>query len=207
MQYPWVRPWLAFSQTTGTIAGPVTDSLGAIIPGTTVTVVAADGNQKQAITNSRGEYSITGLVPGKYTVKAIAPKFALYENAEVNIAAGQRNELAIVLTVSGVEEKVEVSNDNAVSNDADNNANATVIKGKDLDALPDDPDELQAALQALAGSAAGPNGGQIYIDGFTGGQLPSKDSIREIRVNQNPFSAEFDRLGFGRHRNTDKTRL
>ena len=54
------------------------------------------------------------------------------------------------------------------------------------------------ALQALAGPGAGPNGGQIYIDGFSGGQLPPKESIREIRINQNPFSAEFDRLGFGR---------
>ena len=52
--------------------------------------------------------------------------------------------------------------------------------------------------QALAGPAAGPNGGQIYIDGFTGGQIPPKSSIREIRVNQNPFSAEFDRIGYGR---------
>jgi hypothetical protein len=187
-----------FSQTTGSISGQVTDSLGAVVPGTTVTAVAADGNQKQAVTNSRGEYSITGLAPGKYTVKAIAAKFAFYENTEVNVVAGRRDELIIVLTVSGVEESVDVSNDNTVSNESDNNANATVIKGKDLDALPDDPDELQAALQALAGSAAGPNGGQIYIDGFTGGQLPSKDAIREIRVNQNPFSAEFDRLGFGR---------
>ncbi|MFU0257871.1 hypothetical protein ACMZ9T_27735, partial [Klebsiella pneumoniae] len=50
----------------------------------------------------------------------------------------------------------------------------------------------------LAGAAAGPNGGQIYIDGFTGGQLPPKEAIREIRINQNPFSAEYDRLGFGR---------
>ena len=188
----------AFSQSTGGITGQVTDSLGAVVPGTTVTAVSADGKEKQAIANSRGEYSINGLAPGKYTVKAIAPKFALYENAEINITAGERSELVIVLTVSGVEESVDVSNENTVSNDADNNANATVIKGKDLDALPDDPDELQAALQALAGSAAGPNGGQIYIDGFTGGQLPSKDSIREIRINQNPFSAEFDRLGFGR---------
>ena len=48
------------------------------------------------------------------------------------------------------------------------------------------------------GPAAGPNGGQIYIDGFTGGQLPPKSSIREIRINQNPFSAEYDRLGYGR---------
>ena len=42
------------------------------------------------------------------------------------------------------------------------------------------------------------NGGQIYIDGFSGGQLPPKSAIREIRINQNPFSAEYDRLGYGR---------
>ena len=188
----------AFAQSTGSIAGSVTDSLGAVLVGATVTVVSPKGTQKTAITNARGEYNVTGLEAGKYTVKAIAPKFALYENTEVEVAAGQKNELFVVLTVSGVEETVDVSNNEAVSNDADNNADATVIKGKDLDSLPDDPDELQAALQALAGPSAGPNGGQIYIDGFTGGQLPPKESIREIRINQNPFSAEFDRPGFGR---------
>src|SRR5271170_6530973 len=85
-----------------------------------------------------------------------------------------------------------------LSVDADNNASATVLKGKDLDALSDDPDELSSELTALAGPAAGPNGGQIYVDGFTGGQLPPKSSIREIRINQNPFSAQYDRLGYGR---------
>ena len=49
---------------------------------------------------------------------------------------------------------------------------------------------LQADLQALAGPSAGPGGGAIFIDGFSGGQLPSKESIREIRINQNPFSPE-----------------
>src|SRR5258708_34639041 len=73
-----------------------------------------------------------------------------------------------------------------------------VLKGQDLEALSDDPDELQSELQALAGPSAGPNGGQIYIDGFTGGTLPPKSSIREIRINQNPFSAEYDKLGYGR---------
>jgi len=75
---------------------------------------------------------------------------------------------------------------------ASGNASSVVLKGKDLDALSDDPDELQSELQALAGPSAGPNGGQIYIDGFTGGQLPPKSSIREVRINQNPFSAEYD---------------
>ena len=60
------------------------------------------------------------------------------------------------------------------------------------------PTILAADLQALAGPSAGPNGGQIYIDGFTGGNLPPKSSIREIRINSNPFSAEYDQLGFGR---------
>ena len=64
--------------------------------------------------------------------------------------------------------------------------------------LSDDPDELSNELTALAGPSAGPNGGQIYIDGFSGGQLPPKSAIREIRINQNPFSAEFDKLGYGR---------
>jgi len=53
-------------------------------------------------------------------------------------------------------------------------------------------------LQALAGPSAGPSGGQIFIDGFSGGELPPKESIREIRINSNPFAPEYDKLGFGR---------
>lgn len=187
-----------FAQTTATLTGQVTDTLGAIVVGATVTVVAPDGKTKSAVTNAKGEYTIPGLPPGKYAVKGIAPKFALYENPEVTISATEKNELIVILTVGGLEEKVDVNTANQVTTDPTENASATVIKGADLDALPDDPDELAAALQALAGAAAGPNGGQMYIDGFTGGQMPPKESIREIRINQNPFSAEFDRIGFGR---------
>ncbi|HWS53779.1 MAG TPA: hypothetical protein VN228_06625, partial [Pyrinomonadaceae bacterium] len=76
-------------------------------------------------------------------------------------------------------------------------AGSLVLKGSDLEALPDDPEELAAALEALAGPAAGPNGGQITIDGFEGGRIPPKDSIREVRVNENPLAAERDQPGFG----------
>ena len=85
-----------------------------------------------------------------------------------------------------------------LSVDPDNNASSTILTGAALDALSDDPDDLQSELEALAGPAAGPNGAQFYIDGFTGGQLPPKASIREIRINQNPFSAQYDKPGFGR---------
>jgi hypothetical protein len=187
-----------YAQQSGSITGQVQDTLGAAIVGATVTVVSADGSEKTATSNQRGEFTVTGLAPGKYTVRVKGTNFALYENTEVEIAAGGREELIVPLTVEGVQEQVDVSSSGGVSTDPQNNAGATVLGEKDLEALPDDPDELEAALQALAGPSAGPNGGQIYIDGFTGGRLPPKEAIREIRINQNPFSAEYDRLGFGR---------
>lgn len=187
-----------FAQATGSVSGQVMDTLNAVIPGATVTVVDSTGKQKQSITNDRGEFTVSGLAPGTYTVKAIAPKFGLYENSDVEVTAGQKTELIIPLTVAAIDESVDVSGSNTVSDDANSNANATVLKGQDLDALPDDPDELAAALQALAGTAAGPDGGQISIDGFSNGTMPPKEAIREIRINQNPFSAEYDRIGFGR---------
>jgi len=93
---------------------------------------------------------------------------------------------------------VNAENTTTVSVQPENNQTALVLQGQDLESLPDDPDDLSNALQALAGPGAGPNGGQLYIDGFSGGQLPPKETIREVRINQNPFSAEYDRLGFGR---------
>ncbi|HCA59767.1 MAG TPA: hypothetical protein DEP46_17505, partial [Blastocatellia bacterium] len=101
--------------------------------------------------------------------------FAIYENNEVEIKAGQRTELTVPLTVEGVQEQVDVDTTNQVSTDPNANLSATVLKGEDLEALPDDPDELEAALQALAGPSAGPNGGQIYIDGFTRGRVPPRE--------------------------------
>jgi hypothetical protein len=79
-----------------------------------------------------------------------------------------------------------------LSVEATGNANQTVVAGKDLDILPDNPDELAAALQALAGPPVGPSAGEIYVDGFSNGTVPPKSSIREIRINQNPFAAEDD---------------
>src|SRR4029078_5485354 len=130
---------------------------------------------------------------------AINAGFALSETPDVEVTAGKALQLDITLKVAIEEQKVTVSSDaREVGTEPENNPGAVVLKGDDIDALPDDPDDLAAALQALAGPSAGPNGGQIFVDGFTGGRLPPRASIREIRINSNPFSAEYDRLGFGR---------
>ena len=176
-------------QSRGTLRGAITDELGAVIVGANVVLTDSTGVLKKTTTNNEGIYNYAGLAPGKYTLQASAPGFAPSEETQIDVAGG-RQTLDLTLKVT-IEEKVTVQ-ETPISTEATNNANQTVISGKDLDALPDDPDELAAALQALAGPSVGPNGGQIFIDGFTGGNLPSKDSIREIRINQNPFAAEND---------------
>lgn len=179
-------------QARSSLRGIVKDELGASIVGATVTIIDPSGTAKTTVTNGEGVYTVSGLAPGKYIVIASAQGFAPSDEAEVNLAAGQRTTFDVTLNVTIEEQNVTVAAETPLSTESTNNANQTLITGKDLDALPDDPDELAAALQALAGPSVGPNGGQIFIDGFTGGRLPPKDSIREIRINQNPFAAEND---------------
>ena len=188
----------AAQQTVGTVKGVLTDDSGAIIPAANVTL-NGNGVTRKAQTQSDGSYTFVGVAPGQYTVNVTFPGFSPV-NKPVVVTGGGTVQVPIQLAVTVEKQEVTVQAEAgpSVSVEPDNNATALVIKGDDLAALPDDPDDLSDALQALAGPGAGPNGGQIYIDGFTGGQLPPKESIREIRINQNPFSAEYDRLGFGR---------
>jgi hypothetical protein len=184
---------------TGTVRGMVTDPSGAVIPNAAVTATSSSGKTYSATSDDGGAYVLRGLPASTYSVNASAPGFAPYASSGVMVAAGGSLRLNIAMPIQVEQQQVQVQAEaQTVDTSPDSNANAVVIKGKDLDALSDDPDELSNELQALAGPAAGPNGGEIYIDGFTGGQLPPKSSIREIRINQNPFSAEFDRLGYGR---------
>lgn len=184
---------------SGSIHGTITDPTGAVIPSSTVIIAGADGQSRTVTSGGNGAYAAENLAPGSYTLSVSANGFAASAPLTVAVTASKIAIVDIALQLPVEQQQVTVS-DQAVSVDTspEDNANAVVIKGKDLDALSDDPDELQSELQALAGPSAGPNGGQVYIDGFSGGQLPPKSSIREIRINSNPFSAQYDKLGYGR---------
>lgn len=181
------------------IQGQVKDPSGAVIPNAAVSISSANRGTKKVLTTSSGSYAVRGLMAGVYSVIVTASGFSPFKNEQVVVTPNAVMQFDISLSIEVVPQQVQVDSESpSVGTSPDSNANALVIKGKDLDALSDDPDELLNELQALAGPAAGPSGGQIYIDGFSGGQLPPKSSIREIRVNQNPFSAQYDRLGYGR---------
>ena len=183
------------SAAEATLEGRVMDQTGATVSGVKVTLIGA--TSRQVTSDREGKFRAT-VPEGFYVVTAEKPGFVAYAGANVEMKAGAPRVQEIRLEVARTEAVNVDEQASSVSLGASENAGAIVLKEADIEALPDDPDELASYLQALAGNSGGPNGGQIFIDGFTGGRIPSKASIKEIRMNSNPFSSEFDRMGFGR---------
>ena len=190
---------LSVCAQTATLEVRVTDESGALVPGAAVQIIGPSGAATTAKADRGGIYIVPNLAPGNYSVTAAAPSLSLAAPLRTSLKPGL-NRIEIQLKITSVTERVNVEETAAptVSLDAAANASATVLTGADLDTLSDDPNDLADDLAALAGPSAGPSGGAIYIDGFSGGQLPPKESIREIRINSNPFSPEYDKLGLGR---------
>jgi hypothetical protein len=189
---------VALHAQAGTITGVIADQSGAVIPEIQITLSGPAGLSQTGTSDGQGRYSFQGLSSGAYRLQITAEGFAPYEAKGLQVALGAMLTHNVELVVAATTQEVTVADTMQLDVEPSNNASALVLKGSDLSALSDDPDDLTEDLQALAGPAAGPNGGEIFVDGFSGGKLPPKSAIREVRVNQNPFSAEYDRLGFGR---------
>jgi len=187
----------AFAQNA-TLHGAVNDPTGAVIPGATVTLTDPSGVAHTATSDQNGAYSIPTLPLGPYTVEASAPDMAL-EARSITLRPGSQT-LNLTLKVKAAEQSLNVQDQSGptLSTDDSSNASAVVLRRKDLESLGDSQEDLAEDLQALAGPSAGPSGGALYVDGFSGGALPTKESIREVKINQNPFSPEYDKLGYGR---------
>lgn len=182
------------------VKGQVLDESGASLAGAdvTLTLTGAGGKNLQTVSSEKGEFEFSGIGLGIYTLKVSVIGFNPYESEPFEVEKSVVKPLEVRMSIASVTEQVVVDSSSPVSLSSENNATAIVLKGKDLETLPEDPDELANALQELAGPAAGPNGAQLFVDGFNGVRLPPRNSIREIRINTNPFSSEYDRLGFGR---------
>ncbi len=176
-----------------TVSGTVVDPSGARVPHAAVHLEGPV--TKDLETDSVGRFS-TAAPPGSYTVTVESLGFQPFEQQAVSLVAGRATDLPIKLRIVTATEEVAVPSD-ASSTAASDNKSALVFKGADLAALAPTDDALQKQLLAMAPGVGG-SGQQIYVDGFSGGRFPPKDSIREVRINQNPFSAQYEGLGFGR---------
>jgi hypothetical protein len=186
-------------QSSFSIKGTVTDQLGGLVVGASVVARDSKGNAVTVTTNEDGIYQFHNLLPGRYDLVVTAEGFSTLDEKNFELKAGKGMVHDMQLSIGSVEQIVTVDN-KGVSTDSDRNADALVLGLKELEALPTDPDALAAALQAMAGPSLGDeNGGsaQIKVDGFSNGKIPPKEQIREVRINQNPYSAENEYPGWG----------
>ncbi len=212
------RAWLAaliiliscvavLAQGPAHLRGQIVDEQGSVIPGARVSLLAPngkpngneDGREFTAVANANGEFTFDNLVPGLYSLTVEAPDFQPYSQTKLRIAL-DNPQLKLALAVAAVNIETEIKADeNGVSVEPDQNMNATVLGEEFIETLPDNQEDLREYLLMLAGPAAGAQGGgQFYINGFRGGSLPPKEAILQIRINQHPFAAEYERPGAGR---------
>jgi hypothetical protein len=97
-------------ETTGSINGHVTDSTGAAVKGATVTITDADRNivVRTVTTGDEGEYSVTPLPSGTYTVTVEAPNFKKAVQTAVKVDVGQRRTSDAVMEAGNISEVVTV---------------------------------------------------------------------------------------------------
>lgn len=193
---PIGRAQLTSPGSRGGIAGTVADPTGAVIPEARVTVTHDGDVPVSATTDATGGFTVSGLAPGTYDVEAEAPGFQAATMTHLTVTAGKALRVTLTLAIETDQQQVVVSSSSADTS-PDSNGGATVLKGDDLRALSDDPNEFQTELEAIAGADA-ETGTQFYVDGFSGGSLPPKSAIKAIHINQNPYSAQYDSLGYGR---------
>ena len=177
-------------QTATSLRIVVKDPSGAVIPGALVQVKGAE-ERTAAVTRTdiasdgQGVATASGLTPGRYALEVSFPGFETLTVPDVRVRAGD-NRRDAVLKIEKLDETVSVGRDKStVASDPNNDRFNTVLSKDQINALPDDPDEMERVLKEMAGPGA-----TIRVDGFRGGKLPPKSQIRSIRFSRDAYAAE-----------------
>ena len=170
----------------------VKDPSGALINKAQVQLIRNGKSQTVNSTNQRGEVRFNKLPIGLYQIHVEAVGFKAQDIESVELGAGP-NRRDVVLEIETIKVDVDVADEAQVRNTNPNGPSFTnVLTAEQIAQLPDDPEELENAINQLAGPGA-----QIRVNGFRGGKLPPKSQIREIRFRMNPYAAENHDAGFG----------
>jgi hypothetical protein len=175
---------------TATLRVVVKDPSGAVIPAALVQVKGEEPATSTVAledvpSDGQGVAVARELPPGRYTVSASFPGFDTVVISGLRVRAGD-NRREITLPIQRMDESVSVSRDPATAaSDPNSDRFSNVLSKDQINALPDDPDEMEQVLKDMAGP-----GGVIRVDGFRGGKLPPKSQIRSIRFSSGMFAAE-----------------
>jgi len=161
----------------------VLDQTGAGIPSATVTVTVAGGSPATAAADARGVATFAALPIGSGQLRVDAPGFVSFD-APLTLRRGANSQTA-AMKIEGFAEQVVVD-ETAAGAESGGAETTKILDDSVIDQLPDDPDELQAVLEQMAGGL----GAVFRVNGFTGGRLPNREDIRQVRFRTNSFAAD-----------------
>ena len=183
-------PARAQVRPTGTLRVVVKDPSGAVIPNATVVLTGTDAATRDRVipaftSDGQGVATAVDVPAGRYQLSASFPGFESRTLPDVRVRTGD-NKREVTLPIEKVAESVAVGRDPATAaSDPKSERFSNVLSREQIEALPDDPDEMEQVLKEMAGPGA-----TIRMDGFRGGKLPPKSQIRSIRFSAAMFAAE-----------------
>ena len=126
----------AQSATTGAIGGTVSDSSGALLPGTTITVSSPDtGFARTVKSNASGEFNVPELDPGTYSATFTADGFEIYRENSITVTVGSLTAVSPVLKPGSVTTSVEVTDQTPMMHTESSDISTTLDQAS-IDNLP-----------------------------------------------------------------------
>ena len=216
-----VTPPLAFAADNSASAPPpkpavhgtIADATGAIIPGAEIDVLDQNGAVDLVVhSDGEGNFQLNPPHPGNYTLVVSEPGFETVRSPLVIAPAAAANAartaitlpaaalVRIIMPPSMVSTTVKVSadsNEDLAAPDA--NHDSSIMTASDLKALPIFDNDYQTAMSAFLDDSAGSTGGSgLMVDGVEANRATvSASAVQEIRINQDPYSAQYYYPGRG----------
>lgn len=173
----------------GIITVIIKDQFDGVISEAEIKLIKPEEREKTFKTNRQGIAQLARLAAGEYTVAVTAAGFKDYKSEKFILLGGEKKRIEVILEVAPVESNVEIADDQQV--DPERNGVTTVLNEKEINNLPDDPEELARVLKRLGESVTGEEL-PVSVNGIQGAKVPPKQAIQQIRINQNVFSAQYD---------------
>ena len=186
----------------GALRGTVEDVSGGVVSGAAVTLLDSSGTVVAEVkTDSAGVFTFEGVAAGSYEVRTTLEGFET-ATVPVRVTRGRRTTAPkIVLQVAGIKTEVTVAQDSsAVSVAPAANKDAVVMDAESLRGIPVfDRDIVGTLSRFLDSGSIGSGGATLVVDGMEARKVGvSPGAIAEVRINQDPYAAEFQRPGRGR---------
>jgi hypothetical protein len=186
---------------TVAVTGTVLDPSGASTPDATVTLKQGSSSiRAQGKTDTSGRFRFDAVPPGNYSIEVQRAGFKI-STTSIKVSSQSPPSVTIKLALEGISSEVSVVGDESVqvSTDAAENRDTATVDQNLLEKVPVFDQDYVATMSAFLDAASvGTNGPQVMVNGVeVSSVIASASTIREVRINQNPYSAEIARPGRG----------